>query len=158
MNNLNISTSHPLINNSQQYVYQKKFVSIHSQDRDILKYPVSSSFEIQLPQDYLNVQAVKLTDWSFPSNHYVFSKEKYNTIFVFSITEPYNPYANGNNDPLQQAIFSGLNNRIINPFTCFTNLNTTTIPNIIRTVNAPKPNVTSVSIFLKFKLSQDFST
>ena len=118
MSNLNISTSHPLINNSQQYVYQKKFVSIHSQDRDILKYPVSSSFEIQLPQDYLNVQAVKLTDWSFPSNHYVFSKEKYNTIFVFSITEPYNPYANGNNDPLQQAIFSGLNNRIINPFTC----------------------------------------
>jgi len=118
MSNLNISTSHPLINNSQQYVYQKKYVSIQSQDRDILKYPVSSSFEIQLPQDYLNVQSVKLSDWSFPSNYYVFSKEQYNTIFVFSIIEPYDPYTNNNNDPLQQAIFSGLNNRINDPFTC----------------------------------------
>lgn len=117
-NNYNTFSNHPLIPNSQQYVLQKKFVSIHSQDRDIIKYPISSSFEIELPQDYLNVESVKLSSWSFPSNYYVFSRDQYNTIFVFSINEPYNPYSVNNNDPLQQAIFSGLNSNILKSFTC----------------------------------------
>jgi hypothetical protein len=80
---MNNFSSHPLITNSQQYVFQKKFISIHSEDRDILKYPISSSFEIELPQDYLNVQSVKLSSWSFPSNYYVFSISQINFIFVF---------------------------------------------------------------------------
>jgi hypothetical protein len=116
---MNIFSSHPLITNSQQYVFQKKFISIHSEDRDILKYPISSSFEIELPQDYLNVQSVKLSSWSFPSNYYVFSQEKYNTFFVFSITDPYNPYINNNQNSLQQAIFSGFNSHILDQFICF---------------------------------------
>jgi hypothetical protein len=47
---MNNFSSHPLITNSQQYVFQKKFISIHSEDRDILKYPISSSFEIESVQ------------------------------------------------------------------------------------------------------------
>ena len=42
----NVSTNHPLIPNSNEYIYYKKYVSIHSEDRDCLKYPVSSVFEI----------------------------------------------------------------------------------------------------------------
>lgn len=119
MSKFNTFTSHPLIPNSQQYVFQKKFVSIHSEDRDIIKFPISSSFEIELPQDYLNVQSIKLSDWYFPSNYYVFSQSQYNILLVFTINEPYNPYLYGNNDPLQQAIFSGLNQNILQGFTCY---------------------------------------
>ena len=42
----NLSTSHPVINNSNQYMYEQKFVSIHSEDRDCKKYPNSSEFDI----------------------------------------------------------------------------------------------------------------
>lgn len=117
MSQFNTFQNNPLIPNSQQYVFQKKYISIHSEDRDIIKYPISSSFEIELPQDYINVQTVKLSNWTFPSNFYVFSQEQYNINFVFSITNPYNPYENSVTDPVQQAIFVGLNNYILQQFT-----------------------------------------
>ena len=47
------------------YLLEKKYVSICSEDRNIMKYPNPSTFEIELPQDYLNVQSVKLHSWSF---------------------------------------------------------------------------------------------
>ena len=45
----NTQTSHPLIPNSQQYQFEQQYISIHSEDRNILKYPNSSEFEIELP-------------------------------------------------------------------------------------------------------------
>ena len=59
MSRYNTSTNHPIIPNAQQYMFEQKYVSIHSEDRDIVKYPCSSDFEIELPQDYCNVQGVK---------------------------------------------------------------------------------------------------
>lgn len=115
-NDFNVSTTHPMIKNVQQYMFQKKYVSIHSQDRDIIKYPISTSFEIELPQDYVNVQTVKLSSWNFPSSYYTFSELRYNTCLFFTITEPYNPYLNNNTDPLTIAIYEGLNLKIATPF------------------------------------------
>ena len=46
MSSFNLSSSHPLIPNSNQYYIDKKYVSIHSEDRDIIKYPRSGEFEI----------------------------------------------------------------------------------------------------------------
>jgi hypothetical protein len=69
----NLDTSHPLIPNSQEYIYYKKYVSFHSQDRDMLKYPSASEFEIEMPQDLLNVAALRLTNWTFPANYNAFS-------------------------------------------------------------------------------------
>jgi hypothetical protein len=109
MSRFNTSTSHPLIPNSQEYVLYKKFVSIHSEDRDQLKYPNSSEFEIELPQDYLNVEAVKLSAWSFPSNYNVISADNGNNFLFFSINHPYKPPVS---DPLQDAIYEALNNNI----------------------------------------------
>ena len=76
MSKFNTFTNHPLIPNSQEFMVIRKYVSIHSEDRDILKYPNSSEFEIELPQDYLNVLSVRLESWSFPSNYSTFSKLK----------------------------------------------------------------------------------
>jgi len=89
-------------------MYYKKYVSIHSEDRDINKYPNSSEFEIELPEDYLNVATVRLANFAFPSNYYTFSSLLSNITMTFQITNPYNP-SNYETNSLQNAIFAALN-------------------------------------------------
>lgn len=108
MSSFNTSSTHPLIPNANQYYVDRKYVSIHSEDRDILKYPGSSEFEIELPQDYLNVQSVKLATWSFPANYNVFSPVNFNIGMTFKFIKLYNPGEHGYADPLTEAIFAGL--------------------------------------------------
>jgi len=95
------TTSHPLIPSSQEYAVEKKYVSIHSEDRNIQKYPCASEFEIELPQDYLNVGTVALSTWSFPSNDDVFSLHNQNDIMTFSFTQVYFP---GSDAPLLDVL------------------------------------------------------
>ena len=73
----NVNRTHPLIENQNKYFYYKKFISIHSEDRDITKYPISSNFEIELPEDINNVLGVSLATWSFPSNYLGFKEDTY---------------------------------------------------------------------------------
>jgi len=108
MSRFNVSTNHPLIPNANEYMYEKQFISIHSEDRNVLKYPSASDFEIELPQDYCNVQGVKLDSWSFPSNYQVFSQAQNNLSLVFKITSPYNPTDYMINDSLLIAISDAL--------------------------------------------------
>jgi hypothetical protein len=108
MSHFNLNNNHQLISNSNQYFLEKKFVSIHSEDRDCLKYVNSSEFEIELPQDYLNVQSVKLSTWSFPSNYSVFSTDSNNVFMTFKFITLYNPGEHSYSDPLTEAIFAGL--------------------------------------------------
>lgn len=116
---LNTNQTHPLIPNSQEYIYYKKYVSIHSQDRDMTKYPNASQFDIELPEDYLNVITVKLSNWTFPSCYYLFSCSYNNITMTFKITQSYNPGEFGVLDTYQEAIFQAIyynqeNNYIIN--------------------------------------------
>lgn len=108
MSSFNTSSTHPLIPNANQYYIEKKYVSIHSEDRDILKYPISSEFEIELPQDYLNVHSAKLSTWSFPANYNVFSPVNFNVALTFKFVKAYNPGEHAYADPLTEAIFAGL--------------------------------------------------
>jgi hypothetical protein len=89
--NYNLNTSHPLIPSSQEYIYYKKYVSIHSEDRDIIKYPNSADFEIELPEDYLNVNTLRLVQWTFPANYNTFSGLSGNVFLAFKIKNPFNP-------------------------------------------------------------------
>jgi hypothetical protein len=66
-----------VIPNAQQYMLEKKYVTIHSEDRDCIKYPNSSEFEIELPQDYCNVQGVRLASWCIPNNYNIFSSSQF---------------------------------------------------------------------------------
>ena len=86
----NANANHPIIPSSQEYLFYKKYVSIHSEDRDILKYPNSSEFEITLPEDLLNVSSLRLIEWAFPSNYNTFSQLNSNVEMFFQI--------NNNND------------------------------------------------------------
>ena len=104
----NADNSHPLIPNSQEYIYYKKYVSFHSQDRDMLKFPNSSEFEIEMPQDLLNVAALRLVNWTFPANYSTFSYFNSNISMTFKINNPYNPNINGVSDILVQKIFEYL--------------------------------------------------
>lgn len=92
--NFNVDTNHPLIPSSQEYMFYKKFVSIHSEDRDIVRYPNSAEFEIDIPQDLLNVAALRLVQWTFPANYNTFSDLNGNTSMTFKINNPYNPNIN----------------------------------------------------------------
>jgi|LauGreDrversion2_5_1035112.scaffolds.fasta_scaffold13814_2 hypothetical protein len=103
----NVNTSHPLIQNEQQYISYKKYVSIHSEDRDIIKYPSSSSFEIELPEDITNVSTIRLTNWTFPSNYDTFSFSNSNITMTFKVN-PFNPSSQGYSEPLYDEIFKCL--------------------------------------------------
>ena len=87
----NTSQTHPIIPSSQQYLFYKKYVSIHSEDRDIFKYPNASNFEIELPEDIINVSTISLANWTFPANYNVFSPINLNTTMTFKINNPFNP-------------------------------------------------------------------
>ena len=104
--------NHPLIDNSNQYFFEKKYLTINSEDRDFSKYPNSSEFEILLPQDYLNVASVRLYSWSFPSNYNVFSTVQDNVSMTFKFDTLYNPGAVDISDPLLEGIFVALYNNI----------------------------------------------
>lgn len=112
MSSFNTSTSHPIIPNSNQYYIDTKYISIHSEDRDILRFQKASEFEIELPQDYLNVQSVTLAQWSFPANYNVFSPINFNIGMSFKFIKLYNPGEHSYNDPLADAIFAALYNNI----------------------------------------------
>lgn len=75
--------THPLIENSNEYIFFNKMISIHSEDRDIIKYPNSSIFELDLPQDYCNISKVTLGNYNFPLYNNVFSITQNNLTFSF---------------------------------------------------------------------------
>ena len=101
---------HPLQQNSQDYFPYTKYVSIHSEDRDVLAYPNSSEFEIELPEDITNISTMKLNSWALPSNYDTFSILNNNITMYFKITNPYNPSDFGVTDPLLLSIYQALIN------------------------------------------------
>jgi len=102
------SENHPIIRNANEYMIVNQIISIHSEDRDKIKYPNSNSFEITLPTDYCNVTTIKLGSYAFPSNYNVFSIQQNNVSMSFKIDRPYNPADNGFYDPLLNIIYQAL--------------------------------------------------
>jgi len=115
MSQFNTSTNHPLIPNSQEYLVYKKIISIHSEDRDMVKFPSASEFEIELPQDYLNVRSATLSSWTFPANYSTFSLQNRNITMSFQLN-PCNPGSLRVSEPLQHAIFNALYKKIGSDF------------------------------------------
>jgi hypothetical protein len=82
----NTNNPNPLIPREQNYVIERKLVSIHSEDRDISKYPYGNQFSVTLPQPLLNIQSLRLVQSTFPIilAYYTFSNEYQNTKFRFT--------------------------------------------------------------------------
>jgi hypothetical protein len=97
----NINNNRIIIPNSNKYNLNKKILSIHSEDRDINKWPNSNEFAIQCPQTYENVEYIRLVSCHFPSTQDVFSNEYQNTKLAFKIinvnpSSSYQPYYDPN--------------------------------------------------------------
>ena len=85
--NFNLQTSHPLIKSEQNYVLDRKVISIHSVDRDYIKWPNSNNFGIELGESFHNVQSIRLINFCIPLNNYIFSEAYQNTLMSFSYTD-----------------------------------------------------------------------
>lgn len=83
---MNTRSNHQLIQREQTYVLDRKLVSIHSNDRDIGKWPFPNNFEVTLPEAITNVDSMRLSEIKLPSNYYSFSNDLQNTKLLFSIT------------------------------------------------------------------------
>lgn len=81
----NLGNHKPLINRDQNYVLDRKLITIHAEDRDISKWKSSSNFEIVLPEPINNVQSLRLIEVSMPANLYTFSNKYQNTKLAFTL-------------------------------------------------------------------------
>ena len=80
MNNYNT-----IITDQTNFQLDTKLLTIHSDDRDITKWKSPALFEIELPQEYYNIQTLRLLNINFTNNEKVFSYYKKNTKFSFHI-------------------------------------------------------------------------
>tara|TARA_Y100000768_G_C23964929_1_gene677367 strand:- start:358 stop:1449 length:1092 start_codon:yes stop_codon:yes gene_type:complete len=71
--------------NNTYYTLDRQLLSIHSEDRDYSKWPNANTFEIILPEAYMNIQSLRLLQISLPSNYYTFSNYYQNTKLSFKI-------------------------------------------------------------------------
>lgn len=90
--NYSLGAGKPLINREQSYVLDRKLLTVHSEDRDISKWPNANEFEIILPQQLLNIQSMRLVEIETPftSQLNAFSTMNQNTKLIVS----YNGNAN----------------------------------------------------------------
>ena len=66
--------NHQLIDRLQNFTLDKKILSIDSNDRDISKWPSSSEFEISCPQNYNNVESIRLVNIQTQNKFYNISE------------------------------------------------------------------------------------
>jgi hypothetical protein len=84
-NNYTLANSKPLINREQNYVLDRKLLTVHSEDRDITKWPQANQFEIMLPEQLLNVQSMRLIQATMPGKFATFSNDYQNTKLQFAV-------------------------------------------------------------------------
>jgi plasmid maintenance system killer protein len=104
----NVNNEHQLIRRQNTYVLDRKLVTIHSEDRDINKWPNSNHFEVELPETLSNVQSMRLVEIQLPTNQYVFSNNQQNTKIIFYLRPTVSTEA---------AIYTALATNINNPYT-----------------------------------------
>jgi hypothetical protein len=103
---MNTRSNHQLIPREQTYVLDRKIVTIHSNDRDISKWPFSNNFEVILPEAVTNIDSMRLAEIKLPANYYSFSNELQNTKMAFSLTTTNAGWSAPYKQPLTDAVNS----------------------------------------------------
>lgn len=116
MNNLNIHSNHPLIPfpKTDDLLTENHFVSISSQDRNLIKNPDSNDFTITLPQDYKNVVSVNLESSYFPIVDDPFSMQQNNVDLCFRFKTAFNPLDVSGCTFIDANIFAFVTENILN--------------------------------------------
>ena len=84
-NHYNIHNNHQIIPRQQNYLLDRKILTVHSTDRDIKKWKFSNTFEIDLPESMNHVQSMRLVETSMPTFFTNFSNEYQNTKLQFRV-------------------------------------------------------------------------
>lgn len=100
---MNIRSNHQLIPRDQSYVLDRKLVTIHSNDRDLKKFPNSNNFEVTLPETITSVDSMRLAEIQLPTKYYNFSDELQNTKIRFKLGPVNAHLSNGMQTLLQNA-------------------------------------------------------
>jgi hypothetical protein len=66
---------HPLIKTTHNFVLDRKVLFIDSNDRDVERWPNASEFEINCPQNYTNVESLRLSSIMLPNFFYNISEQ-----------------------------------------------------------------------------------
>ena len=78
-----MNITNPLVKTSHNFVLDRKTLFIDSNDRDIERWPNASEFEINCPQNYTNVESIKLSNIMLPNFFYNISEQlQTNKMFV----------------------------------------------------------------------------
>ena len=85
--NVGVFSNHPVIINNDEYSLKKKYLTIHSTDRNITKWPSISEFQINLPQTYDYIYTLKLINIQIPDRLYNFTNILRNTKLSFYYTD-----------------------------------------------------------------------
>jgi hypothetical protein len=101
-----LKNDHSLIPREQTFAIDRKLLTVHSEDRDISKWPNANHFELQLPQTYTNVETMALVQYNFPINYSTFSNENQNTKLSFTVNISMGGYGL-THPPLVMIIASG---------------------------------------------------
>ena len=64
---------------NKNYLFHRKIIAVHSQDRDINKWPKSNEFEVKLPINYKKVSSLQLLSIQLPKKYNIFSNYNQNT-------------------------------------------------------------------------------
>lgn len=101
-----IDETHPLQPSPNTFIRRYKFLNINSKDRNVLKYPKSTTFKYQLPSPLNSITEVTLYNYDFPNVQNTFSQSKYNISLIFSIN---NPFVYNGSDVSNKIFFEYLN-------------------------------------------------
>lgn len=78
-----MNITNPLIKTSHNFVLDRKILFIDSNDRDKERWPNASEFEINCPQNYTNVESLRLSNIMLPNFFYNISEQlQTNKMFV----------------------------------------------------------------------------
>jgi len=78
--------NHQLIERLQNFTLDRKILSVDSNDRNILKWPSSSEFEVSCPQNYTNVESIRLVTLQCPNIFYNISEYLQNNKLLVDVS------------------------------------------------------------------------
>ena len=112
MSNFPIYTTHPVIVPPDSPGDEKHYVSISSSDRNLTKNKESNDFFVELPQEYIDVESVRLAGSYFPIVDNQFAYNQNNVDLCFKFKAAYTPFDESGCTMEHIAIFAVLADHI----------------------------------------------
>ena len=84
---MNVYSNRNIIRKESTFTLDRKLLSIHTEDRDITKYPNNNEFSLNLHTGYKNIESIRLVNYNFPEKTNVFSSKYNNTKMNFDYVD-----------------------------------------------------------------------